>query len=85
MKRHRESVFISFLKMNSIDETSLVDLVRKYPLLYDLTSPLYNDQQKKEEAWNEISVLMSASGKILHVLFLVAITVHRFTLVNKVM
>lgn len=49
--------------MNSIDETALIDLVRNYPLLYDLTSPLYNDQQKKEEAWNEISTLVSASGK----------------------
>ncbi|KAG5900366.1 hypothetical protein JTB14_033814 [Gonioctena quinquepunctata] len=38
-----------------MNEEKLIDIVRKYPFLYDVTHPKYSDTIKKNQAWKEIA------------------------------
>lgn len=40
-------------------ERKVIEEVRKYPLLYDLSDSKYSDVNKKEKAWNEIAIVLS--------------------------
>ena len=46
-------------KMN---KEKLIEEVRKYNLLYDLSDSKYSDNVKKEEAWAEISNTLAVTG-----------------------
>lgn len=45
------------------EDEKLVEIVSKYPCLYDLSSPMYKDQTAKESAWKEIAELVERTGK----------------------
>ena len=42
-----------------IDKDLLIELVRAYPSIWDIRSPLYKDQQRKNLAWREIYIKMA--------------------------
>ncbi|XP_047998803.1 uncharacterized protein LOC125236145 [Leguminivora glycinivorella] len=42
-----------------MQKEKLIEEVRKYPLLYDLSDSKYSDVNKKEKAWNEIAIVLS--------------------------
>ncbi|XP_063384884.1 uncharacterized protein LOC134670994 [Cydia fagiglandana] len=42
-----------------MQKEKLIEEVRKYPLLYDLSDSKYSDVHKKEKAWNEIAIVLS--------------------------
>lgn len=54
---------VSLFENMSIDVKGLIELVKRYPLLYDMSTPLYLDYQKKDEAWNEIATVTGLTGK----------------------
>lgn len=64
-----------------IDEEKLILLVQKYACLYDISSSHYSDQQRKNSAWDEISRIISCSGKCVIYLydnqFYIIMLVHR--------
>lgn len=47
-----------------MDKEKLIEEVRKYKLLYDLSDSKYSDTIKKEEAWTEISNTLAVPGNI---------------------
>lgn len=53
-------VFFSKLKM--YDE-KLIELVRNYPVLYDLSNPKYMDTDFKNNIWSKIGEEMKTTGK----------------------
>lgn len=44
-------------------DSLLIDLVRKYPHLYDKSLPNYKDSLMKENSWKEIAKVMTWSRK----------------------
>lgn len=43
----------------------LIEEVRKYPYLYNLSDAKYSNTIKKDEAWKQISITLKQSGKYL--------------------
>lgn len=46
-----------------MDNEQLIEIVREYKYLYDLSNKKYSDNQKKDQAWNEIGVKLKINGK----------------------
>lgn len=55
----RSGRIVFTFKMN---KEKLIEEVRKYTLLYDLSDSKYSDNVKKEEAWTEISNTLAVTG-----------------------
>ena len=53
-------VFWAYKKM---DDELLIELVRNYPVLYDLAQPKYMDSNFKKDIWNNIGEEMKIDGK----------------------
>lgn len=45
------------------EDEKLVEFVSKYPCLFNLSSPIYVDQNVKKSAWKEILKLVERTGK----------------------
>lgn len=48
-----------------MNREKLIEEVRKYPYLYDLSDAKYSNNIKKDEAWKQISITLKQSGKYL--------------------
>lgn len=48
---------------NKMDNQKLIELVRDYNLLYDLSDTKYSENQKKDQAWNEIEIQLKRNSK----------------------
>jgi hypothetical protein len=46
-----------------MNDEHLIELIRSYPVLYDLTQPKYMDSSFKTDIWNTIGKEMKADGK----------------------
>ncbi|XP_013180494.1 PREDICTED: transcription factor Adf-1-like [Papilio xuthus] len=46
-----------------MDNEKLIQIVRKYKHLYDLNNKYYSNNQKKEQAWNEIGKKLQSSAR----------------------
>lgn len=46
-----------------MEKEKLIEEVRQYPCLYDLSDSKYSDNSKKDEAWRQISANLNQSGK----------------------
>ena len=49
--------------MNIVKEEQLINLVRTYPELYDLSNEHYSNQIRKNNIWKEISKELEEAGK----------------------
>lgn len=52
-------VFCEFI----MDDENLIEFVRKYPVLYDLSNPKYMDSSFKNEIWIKIEEKIQKDGK----------------------
>ena len=43
----------------------LLDIIQQYPEVYDLAHPRYKDKDFRDQAWEEISTGMDATGNLL--------------------
>lgn len=46
-----------------MDNEKLIEFVRDYKYLYDLSDKRYSDNQKKDQAWNEIGIKLNSNGE----------------------
>lgn len=46
-----------------MNDEKLIELVRGYPVLYDLSNAKYMDSEYKNEIWGKIGTELNASGK----------------------
>lgn len=46
-----------------MNEESLIELVKTYPFLYDLSDPRYSNNGIRSNAWDEIAECMGENGK----------------------
>ncbi|XP_014370974.2 uncharacterized protein LOC106720735 [Papilio machaon] len=46
-----------------MDNEKLIQIVKKYKYLYDLNNKNYSDNQKKEQAWNEIGIKLQRNAR----------------------
>ena len=46
-----------------MNDEKLIELVRKYPVLYDLSHAKYMDTDYKNTIWNKIAEEMETTGK----------------------
>lgn len=53
----------------AMDNEKLIEFVREYKYLYDLSDKRYSDNQKKDQAWNEIGIKLQRDGKYPQILF----------------
>lgn len=50
--------------MCSMDQTEkLVEIIKKYSIIYDLTHPDYKNIRKKDKVWEEIGLELGKNGK----------------------
>lgn len=47
----------------SVEEATFVDIIQKFPHLWDKKDPLHRDKIATENAWRTISDIMKYSGK----------------------
>lgn len=47
------------------EDENLVEVVSKFPCLFDLANPSYKNQLTKDNAWKEVAMFLGRSGKIL--------------------
>lgn len=45
------------------EDEKLVEMVAKFPCIYDVASPVYKGQMVKDNAWKEIVEYVERSGK----------------------
>lgn len=50
-------------KFSRVDDEKLIERVREYPCLYNHEQKDFKDFQIRENAWNEISVILSKTSK----------------------
>ena len=46
-----------------MNDEKLIELVRNYPVLYDLSNPKYMDTDFKNTLWSKIGAEMKTTGK----------------------
>lgn len=46
-----------------MDQKKLIELVRRYPQIWDRRNPNFRDKQSKDLAWNEIGLTIAFPGK----------------------
>jgi len=47
-----------------MDDEHLIECVRQYEVLYDLSNPKYMDTSYKNEIWSKIAELLKSDGKL---------------------
>lgn len=53
-----------------MDNEKLIEFVRDYKYLYDLSDKRYSDNQKKDQAWNEIGIKLNSDGEYIFYFYL---------------
>jgi len=66
---HYFPVEVELEEIEKDGDSLLIDLVKRYPHLYNRTCKDYKDVLVKEHTWQEIAVMMSMPGMCLHLLF----------------
>ncbi|CAK1589956.1 unnamed protein product [Parnassius mnemosyne] len=45
-----------------MDNEQLIEIVKKYEYLYDLTDKRYSDNHRKDQTWNEKGMILKRNG-----------------------
>ena len=52
------------VKFAMANTEKLIELIKKYPILYDLSHEEYKNVRKKDKAWDEIGEELKENGKL---------------------
>jgi len=63
-----------------MDHEKLIELVRNYKLIYDLSDRKYSDNQRKKKAWRDIGKQLNVNGK--HVIIIISIKFNNLIIKN---